>query len=90
MVYLRLHHHAIDLLQFGDLTLWLDKAAKSKAASLTGKDEYEFGDLSRWVDSKVKDKVNDITGKDTYTFGYIIRSPKMKILLLSMYCLQAV
>lgn len=74
-----LYHLAIDFLQFGDLTLWLDKTAKSKAASLTGKDEYEFGDLSRWVDSKVKDKVNDITGKDTYAFGYMISSSLIDI-----------
>jgi hypothetical protein len=49
--------------------MWLDKTAKSKAASIAGKDEYEFGDLSRWVDSKVKDKVNDMTGKENYVFG---------------------
>ena len=76
-----------DHYEFGDLTKYLDKQAKQKAAALAGKkkgEDYEFGDLTRWVDSKVKDGVAHYAGKDKskgeqYEFGDLTKTILKKV-----------
>ena len=57
----------------GDLSVELDKRAKSAVAKFCGKDSYEFGDLSKEIDRRVKDRVAEYTGKAEYEFGDISR-----------------
>ena len=54
--------------EFGDISRNLDRQAKARVESLTGK-PYVFGDLSKWADFQVKEKVANFTGKDTYQVG---------------------
>ena len=58
-------------LQFGDLSVEIDKRVKDSVAEFCGKDTYSPGDLSKELAKRTKSGILKYTGKDSYKFGDI-------------------
>lgn len=66
--------------EFGDVSRFLVRRAKSRIQQVTGKDTYQVGDLTRWIDQQAKAKVANFTkaqaqgrNESSYQFGDISR-----------------
>ena len=53
-------------LQFGDLSVEIDKRVKDSVAEFCGKDTYSPGDLSKELAKRTKSGILKYTGKDSY------------------------
>ena len=61
-----IHYLCTSSLQFGDLSVEIDKRVKDSVAEFCGKDTYSPGDLSKELAKRTKSGILKYTGKDSY------------------------